>query len=889
MATSPLPNVRSKNIEKERRRVLISLAKVLDEQERGIPPTAKDINNRNIITTQREQAGPPTLEANIRKADRAMLIAIRGMIKDSVKNIENLNISDEEKLQEIEKTLDEWKKQINTDESINPSVRTILFEYCDTQYKTASAAYAGNTDTHTKGQFDPEKFKKKVKGAVFDKIASKVQTLAGMGTIDAFLQFAGQKTLSSTINEKLGGVFNKGRSFRAEDAAAAEQAKLQSLPSAETQYGSNAQVQDVRNRVAAARSITSTQPTNNEELSEETSTAPRRVSDVRGARGGVAAVGVDSTKAIRLLTDIRDILAKQFKSDEDTKKKKDQEQADAELAAEAASETPRTEPIRVGGAEEDTTAAPPEAPAGGGIVSRVVRPVAAKAVKNVGGMLLQRIAPTAALSAVPGVAAAGGTAAASGVAAGGAAASGGMFAALSAGLSGLVAAIGPILLALAAVAAAVYLVYKIWKNIDFTPILEPLAKGFGLLKDVVSTLWPYFKALGKLIFTVLLVPFRILGFIIGKYISLMMKLIGPVLGPVIDGFTWLWKNAIKPLMEGFTSLLTFISDVIEDPWGFFKGTGKFAKKKEAPPAGQGQGQAPPEGQQQRQEQAPAPGGRGGGPGPRAAVSPTPGGRGGGPGPVGAPNSVSGVLSSLSAQMKDGYGGQATAGGATHAGVAAIAREVPHAVPGFNRFTGFNDTFHQEKSPKSLHTKGLAMDFTIHDPSKSPQAVAAVENIAKQHGVKVVVKDEYKAPSGHATAGHIHVQFPNEQEAQKMATALNVVPDVPGVAPPPVTGGAPASPAASPTPASPAFAAASPTPATPAAVQSGVSGTRAAAPIARGTAAVNAAQTMAPAVTMVSALAPAAAAAAAPPAPMMIPIPVKARTENLFAYQTINAV
>ena len=59
-----------------------------------------------------------------------------------------------------------------------------------------------------------------------------------------------------------------------------------------------------------------------------------------------------------------------------------------------------------------------------------------------------------------------------------------------------------------------------------------------------------------------------------------------------------------------------------------------------------------------------------------------------------------------------------------------------------------------------------MDFTIADPSKSGEAVSTVQSLAQKAGAKVFVQDEYKNPSGAATGGHIHVQFPDEVEAAK---------------------------------------------------------------------------------------------------------------------------
>jgi hypothetical protein len=84
---------------------------------------------------------------------------------------------------------------------------------------------------------------------------------------------------------------------------------------------------------------------------------------------------------------------------------------------------------------------------------------------------------------------------------------------------------------------------------------------------------------------------------------------------------------------------------------------------------------------------------------------------------------------------------------------ALAKKIQGGVPGFRNFTGFNDTFHNEKSPKSLHTKGLALDFALtKKPSveEGKQIVAGLRNM----GATTVI-DEYNSPSAKATAGHIH--------------------------------------------------------------------------------------------------------------------------------------
>lgn len=71
-----------------------------------------------------------------------------------------------------------------------------------------------------------------------------------------------------------------------------------------------------------------------------------------------------------------------------------------------------------------------------------------------------------------------------------------------------------------------------------------------------------------------------------------------------------------------------------------------------------------------------------------------------------------------------------------------------------RFTAFNDTYHKGKNSK--HATGNAFDFTIADTTKSAEAVAELEKLAKRYGYTIKVLDEYKQKSARATGGHLHV-------------------------------------------------------------------------------------------------------------------------------------
>ena len=87
----------------------------------------------------------------------------------------------------------------------------------------------------------------------------------------------------------------------------------------------------------------------------------------------------------------------------------------------------------------------------------------------------------------------------------------------------------------------------------------------------------------------------------------------------------------------------------------------------------------------------------------------------------------------------------------------LAQQVQANMPNFAYFSGFNDKFHQEKSPSSSHTTGRAMDFAL---SKQPSVEEGQEitKWLKSMGASVAI-DEYNNPSAKATAGHIHAQIP----------------------------------------------------------------------------------------------------------------------------------
>lgn len=86
----------------------------------------------------------------------------------------------------------------------------------------------------------------------------------------------------------------------------------------------------------------------------------------------------------------------------------------------------------------------------------------------------------------------------------------------------------------------------------------------------------------------------------------------------------------------------------------------------------------------------------------------------------------------------------------------MAKKVQSDIPGFKYFSAFNDKYHNEKSPRSFHAKGQAMDFTVAE-TPTPEQGKSVVNWLKQQGASLAI-DEYNNPSSKATAGHYHAQI-----------------------------------------------------------------------------------------------------------------------------------
>jgi len=157
--------------------------------------------------------------------------------------------------------------------------------------------------------------------------------------------------------------------------------------------------------------------------------------------------------------------------------------------------------------------------------------------------------------------------------------------------------------------------------------------------------------------------------------------------------------------------------------------------------------------QQKAAQAGTPGGGGGG-----------GSFGGGGGNMPAMGGGQGVAGGVASQtdlskmgLKLKTGDVQAEGSKIDPKIIELAQQVQASLPNFAYFSGFNDKFHQEKSPSSSHTSGRAMDFAL---SKEPTKEEGNEitKWLKSMGASVAI-DEYNNPSAKATAGHIHAQIP----------------------------------------------------------------------------------------------------------------------------------
>ena len=654
---------------------------------------------------------------------------LREIVDKLERDHEQSDYPDSALIKEAEKIIGQWKKLVDGEPSIESDVKEVIFRVADNLLDTLRQKYPRGAEDAK--PFTPERFAAKVKSTIQDKVsqslADTVKRLPGMATLDKFAQFAGLPSVSEGVNKKLGGALGKfgyGKSSTLDVAKASEQEKAARI-AARAEKVKTEERQDRFQKLigGAGRDSDMDDDFSPSRFKSDSSTA-----SVRATKEGFGGGNV-----VRILTDIRDILAKQFNYQvkEDADDERDAASAEAKAELQTAATVPdysyyTTPPASIAGGKDDTSPKRTSKKERKSLVKEAIAQRAASGAVQQGGGLLKVLGKAPSVAAVAGETAsvAAGTAGAAG--AGGLSA---LFGAVTSGLSGFAAALLPIAGILAAVAAGLYVMYNAVKQLELGKIFAPVIKAFKLLFDIVMTV-------GRIGFKAILVPLKILGTVIGVVLNPILKAFAKVLMPLVDGATFLWEKGFKPLLEGLESFLDWM-----DSWGF---GGKDKKNTETAPAPNRAAQAP---------SASAPQGAG----PTPSAGPAQAGAGVAPQALGG-----GSFEGLNIKNAE-----STAGGPTHPGVVALAHEVQQQVPGFTRFTSFNDAYHQKLAGGSKHKSGLAMDFTIADPSKSGEAAAAVEKIAKARGVNVKVIDEYKRPSGKATGGHIHVQFQDEQAAAAM--------------------------------------------------------------------------------------------------------------------------
>lgn len=108
-------------------------------------------------------------------------------------------------------------------------------------------------------------------------------------------------------------------------------------------------------------------------------------------------------------------------------------------------------------------------------------------------------------------------------------------------------------------------------------------------------------------------------------------------------------------------------------------------------------------------------------------------------------------------------GESIGGGNAHQGILELAKVIQGNY-GIRHFSAFNDRYHRNKRPNSLHTKGLALDFSLKAPNTAAKVTASIRGLLKKSGVNAKVLNEYANPSAGATGGHIHVQFQSRGDA-----------------------------------------------------------------------------------------------------------------------------
>ena len=113
------------------------------------------------------------------------------------------------------------------------------------------------------------------------------------------------------------------------------------------------------------------------------------------------------------------------------------------------------------------------------------------------------------------------------------------------------------------------------------------------------------------------------------------------------------------------------------------------------------------------------------------------------------------LQRMGLRIKPGY--TQAPGKGIQQNTADLATKVQDAIPGFVRFTGFNDDYNRGEPGASLHPLGRAFDFTVSPDPDRQQGRELVQTLRSMGASKAV--DEYNNRSRRSTGKHIHVEVP----------------------------------------------------------------------------------------------------------------------------------
>ena len=806
-----------------------NIEKSVDVEKKRIEQLKRDfkVNNRNKALLDKEVATSRTLrETSAAKSDdlsqKIATLSAEGknlkiddggpldrMVHDlaagmatAVTSIRSLGLPAKEFTKKTLGVLGKYEKGIKSDAALNlkssPNARKALRLILGVLEKHRAAVSEA-------GELSPLKLLgAAMAGGAKQGIANMVKAVPGMGTMDRLATTMGLKPVSERINEKLGG---KKGSLDQElvGERGADDADVMG------------DVADTARDVLATRTNVDIGRASLDRAEEEDKFRAKRLAKGRGGDPDLQPVREDPAPILTRIADTLDGTKEQNQKihENETAERAEVRQDAKEDAAKKskpskAKDESSDSPIPVPGGGED------DKPEGGGIIGAIgdVASTAAGTVMgtgaaNVASGLASRVVGGGARSGVG--AAAGNLAGSAGVrrfvpakgsAAKGASSllkggkgmmaammpfgSGGIMSGIMTGLSsfgsalaGMASSIAAIALPILAVAAILYSAYEIFKRLDFSAILKPLAKYFNILKDIVMTVGTViFKGLqvaGKVLMEIFYAVYKVFQKVFDVVAWVLQPLLDGlafVLTPVVDMFGKLWE-ATKPLVKAvgdfFDTLLQAdsifleLGRILKDAflgmvakiWNALASTGlgklagmdkmEVPEKTVRPPA---------------REDAPAP--------PPAA--PPPAAPPSAPPPAAVGDAYAGLtIKGSSGQTQTGGGGQATGGGPVQPGVIDFASMIQGNVQGFTRFTGFNDNHHQASG--SMHAKGLAMDFTVDSPSKAPAAARAVRKLAADAGVPpggIDVIDEYNNPSSGATAGHIHAEFNTKEAAMVVA-------------------------------------------------------------------------------------------------------------------------